>query len=131
MIDWLNRSISGVPIVLEGHGDQYRWNGRVSSYTGFPTVLGWPWHQTQQKPYLHAEILNRARDVDKIYQSDSLETQVKLIKKYKIDLIVWGELESIYYNKESLRYLEKLEDSGFISNIYSLERNRIYQVKDY
>ena len=41
-IRWLQDNARGTPVVLEAHGDQYRWNGRISVYTGLPTVLGWP-----------------------------------------------------------------------------------------
>ena len=48
-LDWMRANISGTPIVLEAQTEAYRWGGRVSIYTGLPTLLGWPWHETQQR----------------------------------------------------------------------------------
>ena len=131
MIEWLNRSVSGTPVILEATGDQYRWNGRVSSYTGFPTVLGWPWHQMQQKPYLHLNIMNRFTDIKNIYSSSNLDVKRRLIDKYQIDLIVWGDIEAIYYGRESLNSLDKMYGMGMLDKIYSADRNIVYKTTDY
>src|SRR5258706_16082180 len=48
-IEWMRAHIDGTPIVLEAQTDPYRWAGRVSTYTGFPTLLGWSWHEYQQR----------------------------------------------------------------------------------
>ena len=48
-IRWLQDNVRGSPVVLEAHNEQYSWSSRISNYTGLPTVLGWPWHQIQQR----------------------------------------------------------------------------------
>lgn len=130
MIDWLNASVKGNSVILEAVGDQYRWNARVSSYTGLSTVLGWPWHQTQQKPYIHSNIVNRTEDIRTIYQTDDLALKLKLIDKYNVEIIIWGELEEIYYSKKSKAHLDQLEVMGVLNKIYLRDKNTVYQVID-
>ena len=48
-IEWLNDEADGGEVVLESVGDDYSAFGhaRISTFTGLPTVLGWPGHELQ------------------------------------------------------------------------------------
>ena len=71
----------------------YSWASRYSIYTGLPTVIGWDWHQVQQRGYDRSLINNRVNDIDEFYSTDNLKRKAEIIKKYNIDLVVIGSLE--------------------------------------
>ena len=128
-IRWLQDNVSGTPVVLEAHGDQYRWNGRMSVYTGLPTVIGWPWHQTQQRNDWDL-IRRRARDVSTIYNTLSKKEAMDLIGQYRVRYIVVGDLERIYYLPDGIEKFEQMVEAGGLELAYANDRTTIYRVLD-
>lgn len=107
-IEWIQNSIKGTPVILEAHTPSYRWGSRVSVYTGLPTVIGWKWHQEQQRWNYREEILKRIQDVETIYNSTNIQETISLIDKYKINYIYVGEIEKSYYSEEGLKKFDKM-----------------------
>ena len=66
-IEWLRHNVEGTPAIVEGRADLYRWGGRFSIYTGLPAVLGWDWHQKQQRGDCGFMVDQRAAEVDAFY----------------------------------------------------------------
>ena len=126
-IRWLQDNARGTPVVLEAHGDQYRWNGRISVYTGLPTVLGWPWHQIQQRNDRDA-VTRRAADIARIYDTPDNARAWHLLAKYEVTYIVIGDLERIYYRPEGIAKFEAMAATGVIELVFANEGTRIYQV---
>jgi YYY domain-containing protein len=102
-IQWLTKNAPRGAIVLEAPGAEYSYDNRISMATGLPTVLGWAGHEMQwrgnSKFYKDdATGVDRARDVQIIYQSiDSRET-LTLLDKYAIKFVVVGQIERGKYN---------------------------------
>ncbi len=99
-IDWLRANVSGSPVVLEAASGLYnvglyRWGSRVSIHTGLPTVLGWDWHQTQQRG--GESIQTRLQEVAELYTSTDVNRTLTLLRKYEVSYIVVGQLERNYY----------------------------------
>ncbi len=128
-IRWLQDNVVGSPVVLEAHGDQYRWNGRVSVYTGLPTVIGWPWHQTQQRNDWEL-IRERAGDVSTIYNTQSKNAALDLIDRYRVRYIVVGDLERIYYLPHGIEKFDRMVEDGDLELAYANDRTSIYRVVD-
>ena len=96
-IHWLRANVQGSPVILEANTPLYRWGGRVSVYTGLPSVVGWQWHQQQQRWDYRNEVDNRIRDVRRIYSGvDPVET-IELLREYQVRYIYVGEVERLYY----------------------------------
>ena len=126
-IRWLQDNVSGSPVILEAHGDQYRWNARMSVYTGLPTVIGWPWHQTQQRNDRDL-IQQRARDVSSIYNTLSKSEAMELLDRYGVRYIVVGDLERIYYLPHGIEKFEMMVQDGSLDLAYANDRTTIYRV---
>ncbi len=59
---WMQDHVKGSPVIAEAApaGIQYAWLGRFSIYTGLPDVVGWEWHQIQQR-LLFSDTVSKAR----------------------------------------------------------------------
>ena len=126
-IDWLLENIQGRPVILEATVDIYRWGSRVSVNTGLPTVLGWDWHEKQQRwVYVH-QIDLRRRDVETAYGTTDPAELEKIIKRYDIELIYVGALERAYYSPEGIAKFERLNGRR-LALVYENPETRIYFV---
>ena len=111
-IHWLQENVEGSPVVLEAHTPQYRWGSRIAKYTGLPTVLGWPWHQVQQRGPYSSEVRQRERDIATMYETTSLQEAAKLFSKYEVEYVIVGDLERAYYPAEGLGKFRELAERG-------------------
>ena len=117
----IQKTIKGQPVILEAQGDSYTDYGRISSYTGLPTVLGWTVHEWLWRgDYSIPE--PRIDDVKKLYTAD-LETTKQLIKKYNISYIYVGRLEEEKYPEINA---SKFEILGKV--IYQNGNVKIYKI---
>lgn len=126
-IRWLQDNVIGSPVVLEAHNDQYRWGPRIANYTGLPTVLGWPWHQTQQRMAYGYAIRERAAEIEEIYNTTNVERAEELLERYDVKYIVVGDLERIYYSQAGLQKFSDLAESGQIHRVFKNDGVSIYQ----
>ena len=127
-IRWLQDQVEGSPVVLEAHNEQYRWSSRIANYTGLPTVLGWPWHQIQQRTAYDDAVRDRAAAVREIYNTVSLDQAEELLRQYEVEYIVVGELERIYYSLEGVEKFDQMAAKELISPVFHNRAVKIYQM---
>ncbi len=110
-IDWLRAHTPGTAIVLEAVGEDYSafGHGRISTFTGRATVLGWPGHELQ---WDH-EPGNRQADVKTLYTTTDLVAARDLIGRYGIDYVVFGPIERTTYGDAGLAKWDQLGDRVF------------------
>lgn len=131
-MDWLRDTLDGTPVVLDGRTPLYRWGSRVSVYTGLPTVLGWDWHQIQQRcgldpcPAVH----ERAADVYLIYAGRGGDETLELLRKYRVDYVYVGQTERQYYPAEGLEKFEAMAGDGVLAVAYRNPGVTVYRVED-
>lgn len=116
-IAWLNKNVTGSPVILEAVGDAYTEYGRVSEMTGLPTVLGWESHEWQWRGWTTAgsEIVTQSRreDVKFIYQSDNVDQVKVLLSQYNIVLVYVGKMERGGYGDDAGKHFADFMDVAF------------------
>jgi uncharacterized membrane protein len=94
-ITWMQQHVAGTPVLLEASKDDYSWYGRVSWFTGLPTLLGWPYHTSQfHDP---AVIPVRQDAITTIYSTADPTVALQLLRQYHVALIYVGPLERQTY----------------------------------
>jgi len=129
-IDWMRTHIDGTPIVLEAQTDPYRWAGRVAAYTGLPTLLGWPWHEYQQRGIALASraIGSRERLIKRLYTVASPGEILHDLQLYGVEYVYIGQLERALYPAAGLARFDALAQSGKLQVVYQRGTTLIYRV---
>ena len=91
-------------------------------------MLGWPWHQIQQRAAYSREIFDRADAVREIYNTGDLRRAEDLLRQYEVKYVVVGELERIYYAAPGLRKFDRLVESGRAKLVFRNEGVTIYEL---
>ena len=128
-IEWLQDNVEGSPVVLEAHMDQYRWGGRIANYTGLPTIIGWPWHQIQQRFGYRQQVHERAAHVRLIYETTDTVAAAELLRRYDVAYVVVGELERLNYSAEGLAKFEEMAESGRLRKVYENKGTEIFRTE--
>jgi uncharacterized membrane protein len=124
MINWLLENIDGTPTIIEAQTTEYKWGARIAINTGLPTVMGWNWHQRQQRNVLDLNnvVWNRTNNVAAFYNTPSMETAWDLIQFYDIEYIIVGVLERVTYNDLEQNGLTMEVESGLSPGISKFDR---------
>lgn len=136
-IVWLQENVSGSPVIVEAApaGVQYTWFSRFSIYTGLPSVVGWQWHEQQQRVYFSNQVIQRGIEVDNFYRTIDANIVVDFLKKYAVRYIIIGQLELGKYTPVDLTVpngLEKFEqyDGLLWTEVYRDGETVIYEVAE-
>lgn len=128
-IRWMLDNVAGSPVILEGHTPEYRWGGRYSINTGLPAVLGWNWHQRQQRAAANdQEVWRRAEDVTRMYNTPVSDVAESLLRQYEVEYVVVGPLEEAYYEPAGLAKFDRMVSEGRLQVVFRNERVTIYQM---
>ncbi len=94
-IRWLQENVQGSPVIVEAApaGVQYTWLSRFSIYTGLPSVVGWQWHEQQQRVYFSVQVIQRGIDVDTFYTTSDIAAALDFLRRYNVRYIIIGQEE--------------------------------------
>jgi YYY domain-containing protein len=110
------RSLPGVKGVVEAEGGDYTYFGRVSSFTGIPTIIGWPFHEYMWRTDTNGWYGKRLSDVRTIYEDPEMTRE--LMKHYNMTHLYVGDLERERYNV-------RVEEAGLVT-VYNQNGVLIY-----
>ncbi len=134
LIRWMQESIEGSPVIIEGRQPrgEYRWNGRISIMTGLPSVLGWNWHQRQQRTFhpMHDWVFQRERNIRQFYDTGDIDIAVDIIHHFQIKYIIRSGLEEVHSTPEGLEKFDAMVEVGLLKIAYEIDGGKIYQVND-
>jgi YYY domain-containing protein len=110
-IEWMRSSVPGSSTILEQVGKDFdpEGRGRVSTYTGLPTVMAWPGHEVQ---WGH-DPGSRAADVQQIYSTTDMTTARQLLDEYGVRYVFVGSLERKDYKAAALAKFARLGTPAF------------------
>jgi uncharacterized membrane protein len=96
---WMQDNVKGSPVIAEAPsaGIQYEWFNRFSIYTGLPDVVGWEWHQEQQRLMFTDTVRARGVEEDNFYATSDMQTTLNFLNKYNVRYIIVGQLERAKY----------------------------------
>ena len=128
-IEWLRANASGDSTVLETVGSDFDSDGRgrVSTFTGLATVLGWAGHEVQ---WGH-EPGPRAADVETIYRTSDPNEARALLDRYGVRYVFVGSLERRDHPAEGLSKFADLGTEAFRSGdtvVYELSPSSASEV---
>jgi len=128
-IVWLRQNVPAMSTIVEANTPLYRWGSRVSIYTGLPTVIGWDWHQKQQRSVLPGQAIDqRIADVRTIYTSTDTDEAQRLLQVYGVRYIYVGPLERKYYAGDGLNKFD--QNQGRLWDlVYRNDQVQIYQMR--
>ncbi len=128
-IRWMQENVIGSPVIVEANTVEYRWGSRYSIYTGLPSVVGWNWHQRQQRTVTPSEwVTERVDEIANFYLTSNQSIASEFIQTYDVQYIIVGQYERALYPGEGLEKFEAFNQILW-QEVYRNQDTVIYEVK--
>ncbi|MCH7511556.1 MAG: hypothetical protein IIB19_04210, partial [Chloroflexi bacterium] len=126
---WLRDNVAGSPVIIEGiaTGPYVSTRSRISINTGLPTVLGWDFHQIQQRGKFASGVAERSQDIATFYSTTDPAEAERILVKYGISYVIVGQLERFFYPAEGIAKFDSLNGRS-LELVYSNSQTAIYHV---
>ena len=91
-------------------------------------MVGWRWHQEQQRWDYRWAVGQRIDDVNRIYSTTDASEAMSLMRKYNVEYVYVGQLESLYYPGAGL---EKFDDmvGEQLDQVFRNKHVRVYRLR--
>jgi YYY domain-containing protein len=130
-IAWLNAHVEGNPVIVEAPGCEWSHYSRISSFTGLPTLIGWPgghegeWRANWLPRYTQGDIFAQRTDaVNRIYTSSDPAVVRNLLTAYHVRYVYVGAAERDLYPS-----MDFSKFNSFLRAVYDRDGVTIYEVR--
>jgi YYY domain-containing protein len=128
-IRWMQDNVKGSPVLVEACSLEYRWCSRYIIYTGLPGVIGWNWHERQQRGAFTDQVVwDRVNAVSAFYGTDDPAEAMAFLKKYHVTYIVVGQLERAFYDPAGIEKFDRMAQAGQLKAVFTVGQTTIYEV---
>jgi uncharacterized membrane protein len=125
---WMQENVKGSPVIVEANTPEYQWGSRFSIYTGLPGVVGWNWHERQQRAIVPStEVTDRIADIATFYNTTDPSVARAFLQQFNVKYIIVGQLERIMYPGPGLDKFAQL-DGTLWKKVYDQGETQIYEV---
>ncbi len=136
-IRWMQENIQGSPVIAEAasgypgpNAPLYHYGNRVSINTGLPAVMGWDWHQKQQRSLVPGGtpgewIDQREQQVHDFYTIYNAQQALEFLKRYRVRYVYVGPEEQAIYGTDGLA---KFDHMAELRLVYQNPQVKIYEV---
>lgn len=127
-IQWMQDNVEGSPVIVEANNPQYFWGTRFTIYTGLPSVVGWEWHQIQQRSFVPGNpVIERVAQVREFYETEDQAQAQVFLQTYGVKYIIVGQLERATYLTAGMEKFEALNGELW-QEVYRDQETVIYEV---
>lgn len=126
-IRWMQDNVQGSPVIVEANCVEYHWCTRFTIYTGLPGVVGWNWHQRQQRGLMSTWVEDRVAQVGSFYNNIDTQQARTFLNTYDVSYIIVGPLERAAYSPEGLSKFRAFEGK-YWREVYRDGDTVIYEV---
>jgi len=123
---WLREHARPGDVLAEAVGEEYDADtNRLSSWTGVPTILGWPGHEAQWRGD-ESEVLRRLPEVARLYVSTDAEEVLSILRRYGVTYLYVGPYER---RKHAIGDDRLAWYATFLDEAYAQGAVRLYAVR--
>jgi YYY domain-containing protein len=141
IIRWLQQNVQGSPIIMEGiSASEYQWGNRIAIYTGLPSIIGWRWHQTQQRTIdpMPRLVDQRQANVNAFYFTSDINEAWRILQDYDVEYVIVSDFERARYTVRDqfgngmytggIDKFDRMVEMGLLEEVYREGSGVIYRV---
>ncbi len=130
-IQWLLTHVEGSPVIVEANTVEYQWGSRIAINTGLPAIVGWNWHQRQQRGVIVPAdwVTNRIGEVAAFYTTTERAWVLDFLRRHEVQYIILGQLERQTYPGPGLEKF-RLWEGDLWTEVYRDGATVIYRVRE-
>lgn len=102
LINWLRDNVAGAQTIVESPALLYDWTAPFASNTGLPTVIGWDYHQKQQRWDYADAVQERINAARAFYESADPDAATEFLRAYDVRYVMVGTTERRYATPAAL-----------------------------